>query len=365
MAEPFCFQMSIAKFVEENFSNIRAPFLAGVELTAKCNMKCVHCYAKNGIYDEDMSTENVFKIIDILAEHGTLGIYFTGGEVLTRSDFDDIYIYAKEKGMSVSILSNITLLSKKHIELFKEYPVSEVSTTLYGVTEDVYESVTGIKGSHSNFMFALNLLKENNIPVSLKYVVVKENLSEVHLAQKFAEQHKCRIMTTFSIHTASDGDIFPLEHRVSSKDAFDFDINDVKRREFWEQKATDLKFVTEGKKKPHTYCRRDGGYLYPCDISWHSVFISHTGMMQACTKASYKCYDLLNGNFEEGWEYLKTAFRDQKSKYPYECLNCDKFHYCEQCTANYLSENIHHPKIDRFFCEVATLRKDFVERMAK
>ncbi len=358
MSEPFCFQMSISEFIENNFKEIRAPFFAGIELTAKCNLHCLHCYAKNGIADSDMTTEEVYQIIDKLCESGTLGIYLTGGEALLRPDFFDIYRYAKKKGMSVSVLSNITLLNETHIALFTEYPVSEVSTTLYGATEQTYEAVTGVKGSYQKFVKALQLLQENQIPVSLKYVTLRENYHEVYLAQEFAEQHHCRMMTAFSIYSAANGDPFPLQHRVSPQEAFHFDLHDKKRNAFWKQKAQELYLERIGKKEKHIYARKEEGYFYPCDISWHSTFISHLGRMQACTKTSYQSYDLLHGDFQTGWDFLKKEFRDKKKSFA--CLQCEKFHYCEQCTANFLCDNHSEPQIDPFYCGVAQLRYDYI-----
>lgn len=309
-----------------------------------------------------MTTEEVFHILDILKENGTLGIYFTGGEIFVRPDFEEIYLYAKNCGFTITLLSNITLLTEKHIALLEQYPVSEVSTTLYGVTEQTYEAVTGVKGSYQRFITALQRLKQHHISVSLKYVVVKENAHEVHLAQKFADTYSCKIMTSFAIHVASDGDAFPLDHRVSPEEAFQFDLQDSKRNQFWKQKAKELYLEQIGEKEPHTYDRRDDGYLYPCDITWHSTFISHTGRMQACAKASYQSYDLLHGDFQTGWDFLHSAFREKKPEKSYACLSCDKFHYCEQCTANFMSESADFPMIDSFFCQVAALRKAFVEK---
>ena len=68
--------------------------------------------------------------------------------------------YAKSKGVIMVLLSNITLLSQKHIDLFKEYPVELISTTMYGYSEETYERVTGVKGSYSKFMNALDLIQK-------------------------------------------------------------------------------------------------------------------------------------------------------------------------------------------------------------
>ena len=98
MAENFCFHsQSLGNFVEENFKGIRAPFAAGIELTAKCNLNCVHCYAKPDRVHTDMNTNEFKSIIDTLIDKGAIEIYLTGGEIFMRPDFEEIYIYVKKK----------------------------------------------------------------------------------------------------------------------------------------------------------------------------------------------------------------------------------------------------------------------------
>ena len=120
-----------------------------------------------------MTTKEFKNIFDILVDHGLLDTYFTGGEIFTRPDFEEIYLYAKKKGVLISLLSNITLLTKHHIELFKEYPVEVISTTMYGYTEEAYERVTGIKGSYKKFMDALELLEHSGIKYGKRQIIVR------------------------------------------------------------------------------------------------------------------------------------------------------------------------------------------------
>ena len=70
----------------------RKPFSVLFELTSLCNMNCIHCYLQNSHSPHMMSFQQIKDIIDILYEKGILFITFTGGEILTRKDFIDIYI---------------------------------------------------------------------------------------------------------------------------------------------------------------------------------------------------------------------------------------------------------------------------------
>ena len=76
----------------------RHPIDGGMELTPNCNMRCVHCYMKETMEEKCLETEQIKLIIDKVVAKGVLFLFFTGGEILTRKDFTEIYI-CKKKGI--------------------------------------------------------------------------------------------------------------------------------------------------------------------------------------------------------------------------------------------------------------------------
>ena len=67
MAERYCFHSEkINEFIDANYGTISAPFSAGFELTAKCNLNCVHCYANHGRGHQDFTTKEFQQIFDVL-----------------------------------------------------------------------------------------------------------------------------------------------------------------------------------------------------------------------------------------------------------------------------------------------------------
>ena len=362
MAEKFCMHSKrINEFIDETFMDIRAPFTAGFELTAKCNLNCIHCYAKPGRGHKDMSTEEFKAIYDKLVGYGLIDAYFTGGEILTRPDFSELYVHAKKKGVLLSLLTNITLLTDEHISLFKEYPVEVISTTMYGYTEEAYERVTGVKGSYKMFMRALELLQKNNIKYELKYVAMEQNYDDVYKMREFGKQLGVPMVIILDVHPMSDGCTEPMNYRLSPQESFEFDIKDEGRRRFWQDVAKEL-VSGEIKSRPQKVVERfEKGYLYPCSIAHQHVFITSDYKMQGCVRASYRQYDLRNGTFEEGWDYLQREFLDKKSTPEYKCNSCQYIRYCEHCVANFMLAYGDEEKVDPFFCDVAKLRKQFVD----
>lgn len=366
MSEKYCLHSKkINDFIDDTFGDIRAPFTAGFELTAKCNLDCVHCYAKPGRGHEDFTTEEFKNIFDILVDRGLLDAYFTGGEIFTRHDFEELYVYAKKKGVLISLLSNITLLSESHIQLFKEYPPEIISTTMYGYTEEAYERVTGVKGSYRRFMNALELLQKHNIPFELKYVAMEQNYDDVYQMREFGKKLGVPMVIILDVHPMSDGSTAPMGFRLTPEEAFEFDIKDDGRRAFWQDVAKDL-LTGEIKERPQrTIERFEKGYLYPCSIANQHVFITSDYKMQGCVRASYKQFDLRKGTFDEGWDYLQREFIEKKSSDHYKCNKCHNIRFCEHCVANFMLAYGDEEHVDPFFCEVASLRRQFVDNEIK
>ena len=277
-------------------------------------------------------------------------------EVLTRPDFEDIYIYAKRQGLFVSVLTNGTLINDRIIEIWKEYPVEIVSITMYGYSEKVYESITGVKGSYKMFRSALDKLIENKIPFELKFIGMRQNYAELSQMRKFSKELGVGSTTGFDIRPMNDGNQAPMELRVTPEEVFDFHMNEPDLRDFWVNVA-----LREDEHK--TAKKRSAGNLYPCSVGYHYVYITHDGNMQGCVKAVKPRYDLLNGNFKDGWKFLDEQVVSKKASLNFPCLNCDKFYYCEQCTAAFDLENGDPEKPVEFYCKLGALRKKFIDEV--
>ncbi len=75
--------------------------------------------------------------------------------------------------------------------------------------------------------------------------------------------------------------------------------------------------------------------------------------MQGCVRASDCQFDLRKGGF------------DKKSSKTYKCNSYTNIRYCEHCVANFMLAYGDEEHVDSFFCEVASLRKQFVGQEIK
>jgi len=154
------------------------PRYAIFEITYRCNLSCMHCYLEEDTRNE-LTTQEVFSIIDQLAQAGCLWITFTGGEVFTRVDFFEIAGYARKKNMALALMTNGTLIDEVVAERLKQLCFQRIAISLYGVTPEIHERVTRVEGSFSKTLRAIGLLREAGLKTRVMTPVMKENINEI------------------------------------------------------------------------------------------------------------------------------------------------------------------------------------------
>jgi MoaA/NifB/PqqE/SkfB family radical SAM enzyme len=162
----------------------RFPLSFTLEITARCNNDCRHCYINLPADDikartQELDLVEISRIADEAVSMGALSCLITGGEPLLRRDFTDIYLSLKRKGLLVSVFTNATVITAEHLKLFAEYPPRDLEVTVYGATKETYEGVTRIPGSYSAFIKGLTSLRNSGIRIRLKAMAMRLNVHEL------------------------------------------------------------------------------------------------------------------------------------------------------------------------------------------
>src|SRR5258708_17953187 len=177
--------------------------------------------------DRELDYDEHCRLLDELADAGCLWILFTGGEIFARRDFLDIYTYAKKKGFIITLFTNGTLITEKIADYLAEWRPFSIEITLYGRTKDTYEKLTRIPGSYERCIRGIELLRERNLPLSLKTVAVTVNKHEVWDMKKFVEEDLNLPFKFDSMMNARiDCSLSPLEVRLTPEEIVDLDLKD-------------------------------------------------------------------------------------------------------------------------------------------
>ena len=178
----------------ERLKEKRTPLAFTLEITARCNNGCRHCYINLPASDsharsQELSLDEILDIAAQAVEIGSMWCLLTGGEPLLRPDFPDIYLALKRMGLLVGVFTNATFIGQRHVDLFRRYPPRGMEVTVYGVTQRTYEAVTRREGSFAAFQRGLGLLLENGVPVNLKTMALRSNLHELKEIADFCRRH--------------------------------------------------------------------------------------------------------------------------------------------------------------------------------
>jgi len=126
-----------------------APRLIAWELTAGCNLNCVHCRgaSTSSVPEGELTTEEAKHFIDEVVELGKPILILSGGEPLTRSDVFEIARYGTDAGLRVVLATNGTLLTPEIVKKLRDAGVQRLSISLDGATAKTHDEFRGMPGS--------------------------------------------------------------------------------------------------------------------------------------------------------------------------------------------------------------------------
>ena len=333
----------------------RVPVSGGINLTNRCNLRCVHCYIRD--YDggdpasSELSTDEVLSIIDQVVDAGCLSFLITGGEPLLHPDFATVYRHARESGIIVSVFTNGTLLDSSHIELFRELPPRQIELTLYGATPETYEAVTGVKGSYDAFHRGIELLRKGDVPFRLKTMLLTLNVHEFALMTEYARELGVRFRFDPLIAPRLDGDCTPLQYRVDPATAVELEMSDEERV------ASVLEDLKSTGGENGESARKE--FLYRCGTGATGFFIDSHGWLQPCMMVTNPSVDLRKTRFGEAWAEL-AGVRDIPAPPDLHCKECSLVAHCGYCPPVTMLENGMKVEPGGYVCRLGECRKQAI-----
>lgn len=113
------------------------PLMCWYSITEECDLHCKFCFAdSHKAWDNELSTEEVYALIDNVAEAGTNAIVFGGGEPTLRQDLRDVMSYAaRYKGMFVALNTHGQHLNRTYVRGLANAGVSQVKVSVDGLRE--------------------------------------------------------------------------------------------------------------------------------------------------------------------------------------------------------------------------------------
>jgi radical SAM protein with 4Fe4S-binding SPASM domain len=334
----------------------RVPLSGGLALTHRCNLNCLHCYAREdaprrGDDSLELNTGQWKKIIDEIKAAGCLYLLLTGGEPLLRDDFAAIYSYAKRQGFLITVFTNATLVTADMVELFRLLPPRRIEITLYGAGAATHDRITGVAGSFERGLRGVEMLLAGGLPVALKSVLMTLNINEIPAIEKIAQGYRVGFRLDGAIFPSFAGNRSVLDLRVTPEQAVAMELANPeildKTREF-------LKNFRVSKSET----------LYPCSAGATIFHIDPYGYLSPCVMVRRPSYHLVNGSFQQGWDKNISRIKEMKINADSECRSCQQKLLCGYCPGFFELENGTEQVPSPYLCAIGKRRSAVINQTA-
>ena len=149
-------------------------------LVRRCNLTCKHCYSISADKDfpGELSTEEVFRVMDDLKAARVPVLILSGGEPLLRPDIFDVGRRAKEMGFYVGLSSNGTLVNAHNVEAIAATGFDYVGISLDGIKE-THDRFRRKAGAFDAALQGVRLCKAAGAKVGIRFTLAQENAHDL------------------------------------------------------------------------------------------------------------------------------------------------------------------------------------------
>ncbi len=149
-------------------------------LIRRCNLTCRHCYSVSADRDfpDELSTAEVYRVMDDLRAFGVPVLILSGGEPLLRPDLYDIAARAKALGFYVGLSTNGTLIDAEHVARIGRLGFDYVGISLDGRRE-THDAFRRKQGAFDQSLGAARACLQAGIKVGLRFTLTEGNAADL------------------------------------------------------------------------------------------------------------------------------------------------------------------------------------------
>ncbi len=309
------------------------PITVHLDITYRCNERCVHCYLDHDDHGE-MSTAEIRNVLDQLAEAGTFFLSLSGGEVLMRRDFFEIVEHARSLLFNVKIKTNGVMIREQHARRMRDLGVQQVQISIYSHRAEVHDAITKLPGSLRRSLEAVRLLKAEGMKVTIANVLMTANMFDdtgvMRLAQNLGVSYTLDPMVTPKM----DGDVSTLAFRAPGS---------ALRRVFHNEELVgnvDEFCAVSAAPADHV---QDG---LPCSAGHASCYVSPYGDVFPCVQFPLPSGNVRHQKFLDIWRNSPqlAEVRSIRTKDLPTCSGCSHVGSCSRCPGlAYMEGNMRGP----------------------
>jgi radical SAM protein with 4Fe4S-binding SPASM domain len=313
-----------------------------LELTYRCNERCVHCYLPSDTRVSEISISQIESLLQEFSSLGGMQLQLTGGELFVRRDILEILRIVKTLGFVTSIISNLTLMTDEVLKGLAELYPRSVGCSIYGSTAELHDAVTTIKGSFDKSIRSIRSLRFAGIPVVLKSPLLRSTAPYWREIEQLAQDLDCEYQFDLSITAKNDGGLLPVSHRVEDLAV----LKDIFASRYYKLYAGDEPMSTLTSPSP------DAGL---CGAGAAGLCVAPDGTIRPCIGLNVPLGRWPKNTLSEIWRTAKffPEFGAIRLRDIPQCRECSDFAYCSRCPGAWHAENGDICKPTSYACKLA------------
>jgi radical SAM protein with 4Fe4S-binding SPASM domain len=260
------------------------PLAVHLDLTYRCNERCVHCYLDHDDHGE-MSTAEILRVLDEVAQAGTFFLTLSGGEIFMRRDLFEIIAHARKRMFAVKLKSNAVMVTRAKAARLARLGVAEVQVSVYSHRAEAHDAITKLPGSLKRTLEGVKRLREQGIKVTFANVLMKGNEDDYREVRSLARE----LGAGFTI----DPMITPMMDGSRDVLALNIDASEL---------AAVYRDESLTREAPAAVHEDDAKDMLPCSAGHTLAYISPYGEVFPCVQFPYSCGNVRQQRFIDIWK---------------------------------------------------------------
>jgi radical SAM protein with 4Fe4S-binding SPASM domain len=268
---------------------MNVPISAHLDLTYRCNERCVHCYLDHHDHGE-MTTAEIKDLLDQMAEAGVFYLTISGGEIMMRRDFFEILEHARLRTFCIKLKTNGILIRKQEADRIKALGVESVQVSIYSHIPEVHDAITKLPGSLEQSIEAIRRLRAHGIQVTIANVLMAQNVNDFEGVRALAAELGAKFNMDPTITPMMDGD----------RAVLDLNVDEAKLREVFRNQSLFIEKIEEVCAPPLAPGEEDMDQL-PCSAGHTACYVSPYGEVYPCVQFPLPSGNVRHTKFIDIW----------------------------------------------------------------
>jgi radical SAM protein with 4Fe4S-binding SPASM domain len=337
------------------------PLSVQLDLTYRCNERCVHCYLDHEDHGE-MTTAEILGLLDQLADAGVFFLTISGGEIFMRRDLFEIVEHARRRQFSVKLKTNAVMVKPAKAARLAKLGLEAVHVSLYSHKADVHDAITLLPGSFRRTVAGALALKAAGIKVGFSNVLMTHNADDYHGVQALAAE--------LGIDYGLDATITPMMDGDRSILALNVDAARLQAI-YRDQGVTGGQSESLCAAPTGPLAEQDAFATLPCSAGHTAAYVSPYGDVYPCVQFPYKVGSVREQRFIDIWrdspqlaEVRSITLGDLQG-----CSSCVHGGSCSRCPGlAYLEGNMRGPSTqdcEKSFARTGVASKNLERKRAE